>query len=141
MNTHSLDDFVAVPFSTELYMAVASRHPGAVSTVIEQVVWDYLDRTDEEGLFKQTLATTQGLHWGTVFLPSGTQLRVKHYKEYKYAEVTGDEIDYNGKSLSSASQMASLMCNNTSVNAWMLVEVNRPTDKGWWFANALRRKA
>ena len=127
MSTNSLDDFVAVPFPTELYMAVAIRHPGSVSTVIEQVVMDYLDRTDEEGLFKQTLATTQGLHWGTVSLPSGTQLRVKHHNEYKYAEVKGDEIDYDGKSLSSASQMASLMRNNTSVNAWMHVEVRRPT--------------
>jgi len=141
MSTYSLDDFVAVPLSTEIYMAVASRHPGAVSSVIEQVVSDYLERTDENGSYNQSVSSTKGIHWGPVFLPSGTQFRVKYHNEYKYAEVKGDKIPYDGKTLSSASQMASLMRNNTSVNAWMHVEVKRPTDKAWVFANVLRRKA
>lgn len=142
MSNYALDDFVAVPLPTQLYLAVAERHPGAVSSVIEQVVLDFLDRTDENRPYMQSFSSSssKGHSWGPVFLPSGTQIRICHYNEYKYAEIVDDKIIYEGNTIPSISQLASLMRNNTKVNAWRHVEVKRPTDKAWVWANFIRRK-
>ncbi len=137
MNNQNLDSFVAVPISTDIYMAIAKRCPSGVSSLIEDVVWAFLDRTAEG----ESLPTTalNGVYWGPVFLPSGTKLRVSYHNQYKYAEILEDEIVYEGESVSSVSKLASKMRSNTSVNAWKYVELMRPSDKIWIFADIVRR--
>jgi len=137
MSVQHLDDFVAVPISTGLYMAIADRYPGSVSSLIEDVVENYLDRTKDDETF--LARSSNGINWSSVFLPTGTRLRVKYRNEYKYAEIVEDEILYDGEVVPSVSKMASVMCNNTSVNAWINVEVKRPSDKTWVLANIIRR--
>ena len=137
MSVQHLDDFVAVPISTDLYMAIADRYPGSVTSLIEDVVENFLDRTRDDEPF--LARSSNGINWSSVFLPTGTQLRVKYRNEYKYAEIVEDEILYDGKVISSVSKMASVMCNNTSVNAWLNVEVKRSSDKTWILADVIRR--
>jgi hypothetical protein len=138
MSIQHLDDFVAVPISAELYMAIAERHPGSVSSIIEHVVEDFLDRTKDDDL--SPVKSSNGINWSSVFLSTGTQLRVKYRNEYKYAEIVDDQIVYDGEVVPSVSKMASMMCNDTTVNAWITVEVKRPSDKAWTLADVIRRR-
>jgi len=138
MPVASLDDFVAVPLSTDLYQEVAVRYPTGVSSLIENVVRDFLDRTADDFAHRRA-NRGNGVRWDNVFLPDKTRLRTKHYAEYKYAEVKGDKILHDGKEVPTISQLASRLRGNTSVNAWLHIEVMRPGDREWQKADILRR--
>ena len=138
MAVASLDHFVAVPVSTDLYQEVAARYPTGVSSLIENVVRDFLDRTAEDFAHRRS-NRGNGVRWDSVFLPDKTRLRTKHYAEYKYAEIKGDKILFDGKEVPTISQVASRMRDNTSVNAWLHIEVMRPGDREWQKADILRR--
>ncbi len=133
----SLDSFVAIPISPELYNELSHRYPSRASSVIEHIVQDFLDRTAED--FEATLPTTQGIHWDSVFLPDGTQVRTKYYGNYHVAEIANSQIVFDGNNFPSMSKLASTMRGNTSNNAWMVLELKRPTDATWQPANRLRR--
>ena len=136
MTSLNFDAFVAVPLSTELYAEFARRFPGGVSSVIEQVAQDFLDRTAED--FEVLSGAASGVYWELVFLVEGTQIRTKYYGEYKIAKIQGREIVWDGKTYSSMSQLASAMRGNTSNNAWKVLEVKRPSDASWKIADFLR---
>lgn len=132
-----LDDLAAVPVSSELYGELVRRFPRGVSSVVEDVVWDFLNRTEEDFRARQG-APRNGIHWDKTFLPSGTKLRTRYLGEFKYAEVSEDKIQFGGDAVPSVSQLARRMRGNTSVNAWLCMEVMRPTDSEWQKANSLR---
>jgi hypothetical protein len=133
----NLDAFVSVPMSNELYAEFARRFPGGVSSVLEQVAQDFLDRTAEDFAAREPRA--QGIHWEALFLPEGTQIRTKYYGELKVAEIAGGEIMWGKKSYPSMSQLVSAMRGNTSNNAWKVLEIKRPSDAKWQPADFLRR--
>jgi len=137
MAAATLDDFICVPIPSELYQSLASRFPDGVSSVLESITWDFLERTEDD--FISTPAEG-GIRWGSISLPNGTQLRVKKSRsnDYGYAEVTGEKIIYLGKVISSPSQFARTVKDNTSVNAWINIEVKRPQDRGWKLADSFR---
>lgn len=137
MNTLNLDAFVAVPLPIELYAEFTRRYPGGVSSVIEQVAWDFLDRTAED--FEAVPRRSNGVHWESLFLPEGTEVRTKHFNEYKVAIIQGQEIVWDGKIYPSMSQLARTMRGNTSNNAWKVLEVKRPSDTKWQSADFLRK--
>lgn len=137
MNTLNLDAFVAVPLPIELYAEFTRRYPGGVSSVIEQVAWDFLDRTAED--FEAVPRGSNGVHWESLFLPEGTEVRTKHFNEYKVAIIQGQEIVWDGKIYPSMSQLARTMRGNTSNNAWKVLEVKRPSDAKWQSADFLRK--
>ena len=43
---------------------------------------------------------TRGYQWKSLFLPEGTQIRMSYKGTYHYAKVEGDQIIYEGKSIS-----------------------------------------
>jgi hypothetical protein len=133
----ALDDIAVIPVSSELHVELVRRFPRNISSVVEDVVWNFLDRTEEDFNASQK-APKNGIHWDTLFLPSGTKLRTKYFGDYKYADIKGDKIIYEDKSVPSVSQLAQQMRDNTSVNAWLHMEVMRPGDREWLKANALR---
>ena len=132
----NLDTFVAVPLSNELYAEFARRFPGGVSSVIEQVAQDFLDRTAED--FEARDAKTQGVYWEALFLPEGTQIRTKYFNEFKVAEVVGTEIVWEGEVYPSMSRLASAMRGDTSNNAWKVLELKRSIDPKWVSALLVR---
>ncbi len=138
MATASLDHFVAVPLSTDLYQEVAGRYPNGVATLIEDVVRDFLDRTAEDFANRRP-KRGNGVRWDNVYVPDKTRIRTKHHGEYKYADIKGDKIILDGKEMASFSQLASRMRDNTSVNAWLHLEIMRPGDHEWHRADILRR--
>ena len=137
MTAMNLDAFVAIPLPTELYAELARRYPGAVSSVLEQVAWDFLDRTADD--FDAVPRGSNGTHWESLFLPDGTQIRTKHYNEYKIGSIQGKEICWEGETYPSMSQLARAMRGNTSNNAWKVLEIKRPSDTTWQPADFLRR--
>lgn len=133
----NLDAFISIPVSNELYTEFARRFPGKVSSVLEQVAQDFLDRTAEEFGARETCA--KGVYWESLFLPEGSQIRTKHYREIKLAEIVGDEIVWKETSYPSMSQLARAMRGDTSNNAWKVLEIKRPSDVKWQSADFLRR--
>ncbi|WP_137719537.1 hypothetical protein [Methylobacillus flagellatus] len=137
MSSLNLDTFVAVPLPIELYAELTRRYPGCVSSVIEQVSWDFLDRTAED--LEAATRGSSGVYWESLFLPEGTEIRTKYFNEYKVATIQNEEIIWNGESYPSMSQLAKSMRGDTSNNAWKVLEVKRPSDAKWQLADFLRK--
>lgn len=137
MSTPNLNSFIAIPIPAELYAALARRYPDGVSSLIEQVTWDFLERTADD--FEAGRSKCKGFHWDSVFLPEGTEIRTKYFNEYKVATIQREELVWEGKTYPSMSQLARVMRGDTSNNAWKVLEVKRPTDLKWQSAQFLRR--
>ncbi|MEK6686500.1 MAG: hypothetical protein AABY99_08955 [Pseudomonadota bacterium] len=133
----NLDSFVSIPVSNELYAEFSRRFPGGVSSALEQIVQDFLDRTAAD--FVTHEPRTQGVYWDALFLPEGSRIRTKHYGEIKVAEVVADKIIWKEESYPSMSQLARAMRGGTSNNAWKVLEIKRPSDPKWQLAVLLRR--
>lgn len=128
-----LDSFICVPISSELYQAVASRYPKGVSEIIDYAVLDFLDRTELDWKDVQS-----GIKWGRLFLPEGTLLRTKYRGEYIEAKVGDEVILWNDDEYSSVASVTNSMRNNTSNNAWKVIEIKRPSDSRWQIADNFR---
>ena len=132
-----LDSFVSVPLPYELYGQLAQRYPGGVTSGLEQVVQDFLDRTADDPAAKR--GTRQGVQWGSLFMPEGTQIRTRYFGKYPTAEIRRGEIISDAKRYPSMSQLARAMRAGTSNNAWIVLEIKRPTDAGWIRADRIRK--
>ena len=101
------------------------------------MTWDFLDRTAED--FDAVPSSKAGVHWESLFLAEGTEVRTKYFNEYKVATIQGKDIVWEGKTYPSMSRLASSMRGDTSNNAWKVLEIKRPTDATWQSADFLRR--
>ncbi|HEX7046642.1 MAG TPA: hypothetical protein VF275_03595 [Gammaproteobacteria bacterium] len=133
MNTQSLNSFIAIPISVDLYAEISRRFPRGASSTLEQVLWDFLERTEADNI-----PPSEGIYWDSLFLPSGTQVRTKYFDEYKVAKVQEKSIVWKGRSFRSMSQLAHAMRGGTSNNAWKVLEVQFPREKSWQLADYLR---
>ncbi len=131
-------DFVAVPLSVDLYRRLLER-PFQPHVLIENVIQDYLDRTAQD-IPSPKRNRGRGMHWEATFLPEKTRIRTKHHGIYKYAEVKGDFIAYEGETFSSISGAINRMRGDTQNNAWKVTQVMRPTDTEWVGAVRIRRR-
>ena len=93
-----LDAFVCIPLPEALVAEVMARKLG-VSSLIEQLVSDFLERTEED--FLADLSKPTGVYWESLFLPTGTQVRTKYFGEYKVATIEGELIVWDGVMFSS----------------------------------------
>ncbi|MHB8414802.1 MAG: hypothetical protein ACYDB1_05370 [Acidiferrobacteraceae bacterium] len=134
-----LDSFVAVPLSHDLYAQLAQRYPAGVSSVLEHVIQDFLDRAEEDFTARREEARQKGLQWDALFLPHGTQIRTKYFGKYTIAEIVAGEIRWDGQVCPSMSRLARAMRGDTSNNAWVVLEIKRPTDADWIRADRLRK--
>jgi hypothetical protein len=129
-------DYVYVPFPCELYEELVQKYPGRASVVIENVVADFLERQDSWVVESKS----EGIWWSDLHLPSGTEFRTKYKGEYKFAALDGLYIEYEDETFDSPARLARRMRGNTSVNAWITLEVKRPGDRDWKLADELRKK-
>lgn len=131
-----LDSFISVPLSTSLVTALLTRSPYGISALIENVVSDFLKRTEDNFTpLKQPLI---GVYWEALFLPNGTQIRTKYYGEFKVAAIEDESIVWNGETYSSFARLANKMRGGTMNNAWKELQIKRPSDKTWIRALSLR---
>ena len=135
--TQSVDSFIAVPLSSELCAQLFQRYPAGFASVLDHVIQDFLDRTAED--FAAKHETRQGVQWDALLLPHGTQIRTKYFGKYPTAEIVDGEIMWDGESYPSMSQLARSMRGDTSNNAWVVLEIKRPTDADWKRADRLRK--
>ena len=83
-------------------------------------------------------SATRGYQWKALFLPEGTEIRMPYKGTYYYAKVEGDEIIYEGKSISPGSLANTIT--SSSRNAWRDLWIKRPDDKEWKLSDDCRRE-
>jgi hypothetical protein len=79
---------------------------------------------------------TRGYQWKSLFLPEGTQIRMSYKGTYHYAKVEGDQIIYEGKSISPGSLANTIT--SSSRNAWRDLWIKRPDDREWKLSDDCR---
>lgn len=131
-----LNSFVSVPLPMTLVTALLRRSPHGISTLIENVVADFLDRTEEDFSMPDQPV---GVFWDALFLPNGTQLRTKYFSEFKLAKIEDETIIWEGDVYPSFARLANAMRGGTMNNAWRELQIKRPSDKTWMPAQSLRR--
>jgi len=132
--------FVAIPIHLELFREILSRYPDDPRGLIEDVVGDFLERTSQEPYVSRA-GLDGGVSWRPLFLPDKTRVRTKHLGEFKYAAVENGQLIFDGRKYSSMSKLANAMRGDTNNNAWLVLELRRPSDSRWIAADALRKGA
>ena len=81
-------------------------------------------------------ADRRGYQWKQLFLPNGTELRLRYRGEYYYANIADDELLYADESLSPRAW--ALMVTGTVRNAWRDIWLRRSVQEPWMRASDWR---
>lgn len=138
----TLPTTIYIPIETDIYDELVSRYgppkgSAGVATVIDHVVRDFLDRTQED-FPARALSSSKGVYWQNVFMPNGTHLRMTIHGKQHFAEVEAERILYEGKTFSPSSWANHIA--GHARNAWRDIYVKRAGDSDWTLADHLRRK-
>ncbi len=153
---------ICVPIDASLYNELVLRvgDPARdVSAIIEDVLVDYLQRTEEDGdlwsptyfewrehqvpekeFRKEYGEPDSGYFWTPLFLPNGTKLSMTYGGKKYSAEIRHEQIYFDGNVVSSPSALASVIAHGTSRNAWLALMIKRPKDPAFRLADDLRRE-
>lgn len=80
----------------------------------------------------------RGYQWKQLFLPSGSQLRMRFDGENYYAHVQGDALVYQGQPVSP--RQMTIAVSGSGHNAWRELAVLLPGETKWKPASLLRRE-
>ena len=132
---------IAVPISSRTFLDLADflnekRSSLDPVDVVETAISYWIDNADWKPELLGSPDQQTGYSWKSLFLPSGTNLRIKINGEYVYAKVEGDRIVYNGQSVS-PNQFA-LKAAGCARDAWRDVWIRRPTDRDYAVADSFR---
>lgn len=133
----SLDAFVCIPLPSNLYGELARRYENGVSSVVANVVEDFLQRTALD--FEIDFGGKSSFQWDALSLPDGTEIRTLYYGEYQTARIEDGRLIWEGEKYPSMSRLASAMRGGTSNNAWRVLEIKRPSDAMWQLADRFRK--
>lgn len=134
---------VQLPPRTYLALAAYLQQSGSgadasevAATAIDQWLAEALTRTETS---RAGAGAGRGYQWKSLFLPAGTRLRMSFDGKLSYAEVDGDEIMFQGESVSPA-QLANRIAGSTR-NAWRDLWILFPGERQWKLASVRRRQA
>lgn len=135
-----MEKHISVPVSTSQFLELVNflRTNGDHRDPVD-VIGTAIDYWLDNASWKPELlaeSTTRGYQWKTLFLPTGTQIRMQYKGSYHYAKVEGDDVVFDGKSISPASMANTIT--GTSRNAWRDLWIKRPEDKEWTLADDCR---
>ena len=137
--------FISLPFPTQsfLELAVFLKEKGSDRDPVKavaQAVDYWMDNADwkTETLIPEAVRKNQGYSWKVLFLPAGTLVRMKHESVFHYAQVEGDNLVYNGQSVS-PNQFALAVAGHPR-DAWRDLWVKRPNDPDYRLADDLRQR-
>ncbi len=150
---------LAIPIDSEIIgeMFLRSGPTANISDWIENVIRDYLDRTENDEwseayyAYRASRADSEsfvaeygdpkgGYHWAPLFLPNGTLIRMEYKKEISQATVKSNKIEFKGEHYS-PSELARVIAAGTNRNAWRDLLIKRPgKDTDWCLADDLRRR-
>ncbi len=152
-------DYIYVPIPVDLYAELIRRSGRSnVSIYIENQIRDFLDMTEGDPAiwaveyverhanelddqFEESFGSaTRGYQWQSIFLPNGSQVRMRYRGSETYGEIRHQKLFLNDEAVS-PSEFAKKVANNTSRNAWRDIYVQFPGDADWKFADGLRRTA
>jgi hypothetical protein len=146
MSTH-----IAVLLPTETFVAVldflraqgSDRDPvvaieDAIAYWMENASWK------QEYLLPETNPKpSRGYTWRYketyLFLPQGTEVRMRYKDRYHYARVEEDEIIYEGETVSPSTLTRKIA--GSSRNAWRDLWIKRPGESEWKLSDQCRRDA
>ena len=136
---------ICVPISTSTFIELvdflrannSSRDP---TEVIESAIDYWMDNASwKDEILEPIVGAATGYSWKSLFLPSGTTLRIRYESTYHYARVEGDTLMYQRDSVKSPNQFA-LRVTGGARDAWRDVWIKRPSDKDYVVASSLRVK-
>ncbi|PZQ14302.1 MAG: hypothetical protein DI565_12850 [Ancylobacter novellus] len=136
---------VPLPTATFLELAAFLKQAGSdrdpVAAVAEAVdYWIENASWKTETLLPETVVDdgSRGYTWKSVFLPSGTLVRMKYGSDFHYAKVEGDYLVHEGERVS-PNQFA-LRVAGGARDAWRDLWIKRPGDEDYVPADDLRKK-
>lgn len=141
---------IAVPISTSTFLTLAKfleAHGSDRDPVeaVELAIHYWMDNADwkPEDLIPETVRSeSRGYSWKYkdthVFLPHGTELRMRYKDHYNYAHVEGDEILYKEQPVSPGALTKLITGSNR--NAWKDIWLKLPDSKSWKLADDYRRE-
>jgi hypothetical protein len=148
---------ISVPLETERFLRLASFLEEAGSkrdpvTVIGEAIDYWLENAEWklDALVPDAKVddVARGYVWkiqrtaknaaSSLFLPSGTALRIRVGRQFEYATVEGDSLIYKGEP-ASPNQFAR-WATGSARDAWRDLWVKRPSDHDYQHADALRRE-
>jgi hypothetical protein len=134
---------ISIPISTSTFVDLVDflREKNSARDPIEVIesAIDYwmMNAEWKDEILSPPMGAATGYSWKSVFLPSGSALRIKYKAQYHYAKVEGDKLMYQGESVS-PNQFASKVA-DCARDAWRDVWIKRPSDKDYVVAKSLRK--
>ena len=135
-----METSISVPVSTSLFLRLVDflrESDSAIDPVdgVSDAIAYWIDNASWKSELLERPAAG-GYTWKTLYLPHGTDLRMKYSGKYHYAKVEGDQVMYDGAAISPGA-LANTIAGN-SRNAWRDLWIKRPWDKEWHLAESLR---
>lgn len=151
-----MENKICIPISTDIIheMLLRGGPNSDVSGWIENVIYDYLDRTEQndgwtdeyyEYLDRRTSQSDfkekygdpkKGYRWQELDLPNGTQFYMEYKKERHYACVKNEKIIYKDEAYSPSQLVRKIT--NTTRNAWRDLYIQYPGKNDWKLADVVR---
>jgi hypothetical protein len=135
---------ISIPIQTDQFLGLVdflrtNGDPRDPVEVVATAIEYWLDNASwKPELLSVVSAASRGYRWKRFFLPHGTEIRMQYKGKYYYARVEGDEILYDGKSISPGG-LANAIAGG-SRNAWRDLWIKRSEDKEWKLADECRRE-
>jgi hypothetical protein len=134
-------EFLAPPTTALRRLAEFLRESGSSlkpTEVAAQAINQWI--ATAKGQYPSLAATpTRGYQWKTLFLPEGSELRMRYRGHCYHARVEGDAIVYGGRCVSPR-QMAIAIAGDGH-NAWREFSILLPGEISWKPASLLRRES
>ena len=143
------DSYICVPVRTELFVGLVAylQEAGRADDPVEMIEHAIRALIDSDAAPAEALPPPlpampapppgRGYVWKSVFLPHGTQLRMKYRGQIHYALVDGDRLLFQDRPVSPSELARSIAGSNR--NAWRDLWVMLPGGRQWVMADALRR--
>lgn len=150
-----METYISVPIPTKDFLYLidflneqgSNRDPViAIRNAIDY--WIDNARWKQEDLMPEIFSTeSHGYTWKYkntfLYLPHDTEIRMRYKEQYHYAKVEGDEIKYQGQSVSPA-VLANTITKRGEIlgsrNAWKDLWIKQPGEKLWTLADESRKK-
>ncbi|HEY1148490.1 MAG TPA: hypothetical protein VGF27_07945 [Pseudoduganella sp.] len=88
---------------------------------------------------QEAAAPPRGYQWKSLFLPSGTRVRMHFLGECYYADVIDEDLVFRGRATSPRQMTVAI--DGAGHNAWRDLWIRRPHESDWTQADKLRRAA
>ncbi|EJB06986.1 hypothetical protein Rleg9DRAFT_5955 [Rhizobium leguminosarum bv. trifolii WSM597] len=141
---------ISIQIPAELFIEFAARVKGDPSEEIELLVRKHLTSLDEvvqEANLFRTVTSKEfndgdpsgGMEWSPLWLPNGTDLRMRYRQKTYLAKVRFDAIHFGDLEYHSVSQWVRQIARGTARNAWHDVWVKFQDSDDFVYADTLRQ--